>query len=414
MGKIKVVGCGCQEESVTDRQENIKWWSQEAIRNARILISGAGAIGNEVIKNACLIGFGNIMIADMDKISTSNLSRTVLFTADDVGKYKAEVAAKRAREMSVCPDVKVQYFVGDIVRELGTGVFRQFDLVLGCLDNYECRISVNHRCNQLGIPYVDGGIWELTWGVQVYHYPESSCLACGLSSGMLEQELKKRYSCGAKQHRQIAEKKAPTIQVASASAGALMVQEAAKIVNNQPVSYGRKYVYEGMNNTFETVRVPVKEECLYHDTFDEIIRTDFTNQITLKEFLDWVSADHEGKTFFIDILGDYKFTTVAKCRTCGAELSLFQPEYKLYIEDIYCEDCMREKKFNTDGIRVESEDLTELRAEDPRLANLTLEQLGIPKAHIITVRNVSQEDECYYYELSADLPEALGEIPVKS
>lgn len=416
MGRIKLAGCGSLAESMTDRQERISWWGQKAVHDARILVAGAGAIGNEVIKNLCLIGFGHIFIADMDRISTTNLSRTVLFTADDVGKYKAEVAAERAKEMSVCPDAEIQYFTGDIVHELGTGVFRQFDLVLGCLDNYECRLSVNHRCNQLGIPYIDGGIWELTWSVQVFHFPESSCLACGVSSGMLAEERKRRYSCGTKQLRQIAEEKAPTIQVASASVGALMVQEAAKIVNGQTeyVSYGKKYLYEGMLNRFETVKIRLNDNCLYHDTFDEITETDFTNKVTLKEFLHKVSADHGGKTFFVDILGEYKFTTTAKCRTCGTEISLFQPEYKLYVDDIYCEDCMRQKRFNTKGIRVDSEDLTELRAEDSRLADLTLEQLGIPKGHIITVRNTEDEKECCYYELSADLPEMLGEISLKT
>jgi len=411
-GKINIVSSEKEEESLTDRQERIPWWQQKAVNDARILVAGAGAIGNEVLKNLALIGFGHVMICDMDEISASNLSRTVLFTKDDVGKKKAEVAAERYKQMCVCPDTEVTYFVGNIVSELGTGVFGQFDIVLGCLDNYECRLSVNRRCNELGIPYIDGGIWELSWSVQVFHYPHSSCFACGVSSKMVAEERKRRYSCAAKKIRLVQERKASTIEVAAASAAALMVQEAAKIVNGQEVVFGRKYHFEGLSNMFQTVRVPVKKDCMYHSRFESITKTAFTNQVTLREFLSGVSAAHDGKRFYIDILGDYTFMTDAECRSCGKKISVFQPDYKMYMEDFYCDACKAEQKVS-DGLELKCEELVALDASDLRVADMTLAQLGIPKAHIVTVRNVENDEECYHYELTADLPEMLGSIAVR-
>ena len=65
-----------------DRYSRLKligWWEQEKIANAKILVVGAGALGNEVLKNLCLLGMGTIHIIDFDEVQESNLTRSVLF-----------------------------------------------------------------------------------------------------------------------------------------------------------------------------------------------------------------------------------------------------------------------------------------------------------------------------------------------
>src|SRR6476619_5693457 len=81
----------------------IPWWRQERLAAARILVVGAGALGNEVLKNLALLGVGTVYVIDLDLVEPSNLSRSVLFRAEDGGRPKAEVAARRAREIN--PDV---------------------------------------------------------------------------------------------------------------------------------------------------------------------------------------------------------------------------------------------------------------------------------------------------------------------
>ena len=106
-------------------------------KNARdtIAVFGVGAIGNEFVHNAALLGFKNMAFFDLDRIELSNLSRTSLFRKEDEGKKKAEVAAERARELCLVDNPKIDWFCGDVMYELGSGVFRRFDLILGCLDN---------------------------------------------------------------------------------------------------------------------------------------------------------------------------------------------------------------------------------------------------------------------------------------
>ena len=104
----------------TDRYHTfsyISWWKQEVVRDATALVIGAGALGNEVLKNLALMGIGNLIIADFDTIEDSNLSRSVLFRATDRGRRKVDVAAERVKELN--PDVKVKTWHGDINHGLG-------------------------------------------------------------------------------------------------------------------------------------------------------------------------------------------------------------------------------------------------------------------------------------------------------
>src|SRR5687768_924383 len=79
-----------------DRFRLISWWDQARLSRARILVIGAGALGNEIIKNLSLLGVGQLLIADLDRVENSNLSRAILYREADNGLAKAEVAARTA------------------------------------------------------------------------------------------------------------------------------------------------------------------------------------------------------------------------------------------------------------------------------------------------------------------------------
>ena len=101
MNSFKVIRTENPDDQWDARQKLIDGWNADAIRNATVLVIGAGAIGNETIKNLALLGFGNTIICDLDTIETSNLTRTALFTEHDIGKKKAPLAADRMREMNL-------------------------------------------------------------------------------------------------------------------------------------------------------------------------------------------------------------------------------------------------------------------------------------------------------------------------
>src|SRR5688500_20379818 len=95
---------GAAENDRFHRFKLIGWGDQQRLRRARVVVIGAGALGNEIVKNLALLGVGNLFIADMDKIENSNLSRSVLYRASDNGSYKATAAAAAARD--IYPDIK--------------------------------------------------------------------------------------------------------------------------------------------------------------------------------------------------------------------------------------------------------------------------------------------------------------------
>ncbi len=85
-----------ESEDRYHRQSLITWWDQERLAASRMLVVGAGALGNEIVKNLALLGVGSIVIVDLDEIEPSNLARCVMFRTEDEGRAKAP-AARRAR-----------------------------------------------------------------------------------------------------------------------------------------------------------------------------------------------------------------------------------------------------------------------------------------------------------------------------
>ena len=136
----------------------LSWFKQDRVKNAHVLVAGAGALGNEVVKNLALFGVGHITVVDFDRIEVSNLTRSVLFREDDAfaHAYKAEVVARRAREIN--PQIQVDAIVGNLFSDVGFGVYRRADVIIGCLDSRLARYLLNRLCMRAGKTWVDGSI----------------------------------------------------------------------------------------------------------------------------------------------------------------------------------------------------------------------------------------------------------------
>src|SRR5258708_3150418 len=98
------------------RPAPIEWWEQSRVENAKLLVVGAGALGNEIIKNLALLGAGQVIVVDKDCVEKSNLSRSILFRQRDEGQPKARCAARGALELY--PRARILPIVGDAMNDV--------------------------------------------------------------------------------------------------------------------------------------------------------------------------------------------------------------------------------------------------------------------------------------------------------
>ena len=110
----------------------LSWFKKDKVKNARVLVAGAGALGNEVVKDLALFGIGHIFVVDFDQIELSNLTRSVLFREEDAYShaYKAEIVAKRAMEIN--PQIKVTPIPGHGREHIGGSGQRRGGTGLSC------------------------------------------------------------------------------------------------------------------------------------------------------------------------------------------------------------------------------------------------------------------------------------------
>lgn len=256
------------EESRYDRQERITWWDQSALARSRVLVVGAGALGNEIVKNLALVGVGNIDLIDMDKIERSNLARCALFRDSDEGEYKAEALARAASAIN--PDCKITGFVMT-VQEFGSGSLLNYDVLIAGLDNMEARLWLNRQARHIGKLWIDGAIEGLQGIVRTFP-PEGPCLECTLS----EQDqinLSHRRSCALLSPEELISGKTPTNSTSASIVAGIEVQEAIKALVGRTdllALLNKVWRLEGETMSTSVMGFFEDEYCLAHDSFGEI------------------------------------------------------------------------------------------------------------------------------------------------
>jgi molybdopterin/thiamine biosynthesis adenylyltransferase len=250
------------------RFEAVQWWKQSLLRDARVLVAGAGALGNEVIKNLALLGAGHVVVIDMDRIELSNLSRSVLFRAEDEGRPKAECAARAAR--NIYPDMRVDALNANLLADVGLGYFRWAQVVIGALDNREARVFLNSACARVGRPWIDGGIEVLQGIVRGFNPPATACYECTMSAVDWDL-LNKRRSCSLLARRALEQRGTPTTPTTASIIGAIQAQEAVKLLHGLEALLGRGFVFEGASHNSYATTYQINPECPWHEAPTEIV-----------------------------------------------------------------------------------------------------------------------------------------------
>src|SRR5690242_12671554 len=214
---------------------------QKRMKNAKVLVVGAGGLGSPALLYLAAAGVGTLGILDFDTVDESNLQRQVIHGQSDIGKSKAVSAAESVAEIN--PYVTVNLHTERLDSGNALEILEPYDLILDGTDNFATRYLVNDACVLLGKPYVWGSIFRFEGQVSVFWaeygpqyrdlYPEPP------PPGMVP-------SCA----------EGGVLGVLCASIGSIMVTEAIKLITGigDPL-IGRLMVYDALEMRYSTLNI---------------------------------------------------------------------------------------------------------------------------------------------------------------
>jgi molybdopterin/thiamine biosynthesis adenylyltransferase/rhodanese-related sulfurtransferase len=220
---------------------------QKRLKNAKVLVVGAGGLGSPALLYLAAAGVGTLGIVDFDTVDESNLQRQIIHGVSDVGRSKA--ASAQASIAEVNPYVKVILHEVRLDSSNVMEIFAPYDLIIDGTDNFATRYLVNDACVLLHKPYVWGSIYRFDGQASVFWADYGPCYRCLYPEppppGMVP-------SCA----------EGGVLGVLCASIGSIQVNEAIKLIAGigEPLA-GRLMIYDALEMSYRTVRVQKDPEC---------------------------------------------------------------------------------------------------------------------------------------------------------
>jgi molybdopterin/thiamine biosynthesis adenylyltransferase len=370
----------------------IPWWDQKKLQSARVLVIGAGALGNEILKNLVLLGFERIVIVDLDKIEESNLSRSILYRSSDVGSYKAEAAARSV--LALAPNVKVKPLVANVVQDCGLGIFAWSDVIIAGLDNREARLWINRCAWKMNRPWIDGAIEGINGVARVFVAGAAPCYECTLGETdwkLLEQ----RMSCNLLLREANTEGKVATTPTISSVIAGIEVQEAVKLLHGMPTLAGSGFVFEGLNHTSYKVEYTANPDCMSHFTYESVTElARKSSEWTLEDLRRRGVEDLHAPDVVVEFTRD--IVRELECPACGAKEEIFAPVGSIKYEQGRCPRDGEMRVVKTIHSYDGSEDF----------GKRSLDKLGLPLFDVFTVRTAENEKA---YLMAGDRSAVLGD-----
>lgn len=149
---------------------------QQKLKQAKILVVGAGGLGCPALQYLAAAGIGLLGVIDPDRVSLSNLHRQVLFAERDLGENKAFVAKERLQAMNSAVEVKA--FPTALSFTNCMEILSEFDLILDASDNFVTRYLINDACVKLGKPMIHGSLYKFEGQVGVFNYHDGPSYRC--------------------------------------------------------------------------------------------------------------------------------------------------------------------------------------------------------------------------------------------
>jgi adenylyltransferase/sulfurtransferase len=149
---------------------------QEKLKQAKVLVIGAGGLGCPVLQYLIAAGIGKIGIAEFDIVDETNLQRQVLYGSSDVGKLKSIIAKNLLGHLNPLVDLELFNLRCDATNSLN--ILRKFDVIVDATDNSDSRYVINDACVILGKPMVHGAVYKYEGVISVFNYKGGPTYRC--------------------------------------------------------------------------------------------------------------------------------------------------------------------------------------------------------------------------------------------
>jgi adenylyltransferase/sulfurtransferase len=226
--------------------EEIGFEGMEKMRGAKVCVVGVGGIGNPVVTQLSAMGIGKLKIVDRDVVEISNLHRQHLYSQDDIGKVKVEVAAERLRKIN--PAVEIDAVPLSVTKYTAESIVNGMDVIIDALDSVDARYALNDACMQNGIPLIYSGALGTIGSISTILPHKSACLRC-MFPALSDDDMPTCSTEGVH----------PSILYLVAG---IQVSEAIKIITGQQPTLINKMLYVDLNElSFEKIQMYKHEEC---------------------------------------------------------------------------------------------------------------------------------------------------------
>ena len=224
---------------------NVK--GQQKLKASRLLVVGAGGLGNPVLSYLAAAGLGTIGIIDDDLVEPSNLQRQVLFRMDDVGQSKAIRAANILSGLN--PNVHFESYHDRLTTENGLEILKDYDVIVDCTDNLPTRYLINDASIILKKPYVYASIYQYEGQVAVFNHPNGGTRPVNYRDVFPEPPPPEQVpSCS----------EGGVLGVLPGIIGSVQANEALKLASGVGVSLaGRLYILDAFTMESRTIEIPV-------------------------------------------------------------------------------------------------------------------------------------------------------------
>jgi adenylyltransferase/sulfurtransferase len=220
---------------------------QQKIKDAKVLVVGAGGLGSPAAFYLAAAGVGTLGLVDSDHVDLTNLQRQILHTTEDTGRPKVDSAREKLEAMN--PNVEVKTYNQYLNKDNVEAIIADYDIIVDGVDNFPTRYLLNDACVMAGKPLVEAGIMQFSGQLTTIMPGEGPCYRCIFAEPPKEGAIP---SC----------QEAGVLGAIAGTIGTLQATEVLKLITGigRPL-VGRMLVYDAKDLSFREVEVKKSDNC---------------------------------------------------------------------------------------------------------------------------------------------------------